>query len=456
MNTLQAGFARVNITPPMGIGIRGYFKVRIADGVLDELEINALAVGDGSRRAVLLSIDNCGFSTAAMDWFRAGIAERTGLPRDAIFLSCTHTHTGPFILLEGEEHHGKPADAAMIYEYSRWTRQRAIDAAAFALEDLKDARMGFGIGNAPNVAFIRRYIMKNGEIRTNPGVNNPEVDRPCGDVDERVNVLRFDRPGAETLLLVNFGNHPDVVGGNKISADWPGFLRKRVEKSLDNVRCVFFNGAQGDVNHVNVFPRGGDLNDMFLDFDDVSRGYGHARHIGNVLTGAVLQVYDKVAYRDVDRIRCLEKRISVPSNMPAPEDLPRARQINALHQAGRDEEIPFKAMMLTTVVAEAERMLRLEHGPDHFEMPLSGVAIGDIALLGVPGEPFTGVGRGLKTSKDWAAVLPCCLTNGGEGYFPMLDAYEEGGYEARSSRFKAGTAEKIVEEGLRLLREMKG
>jgi len=101
-------------------------------------------------------------------------------------------------------------------------------------------------------------------------------------------------------------------------------------------------------------------------------------------------------------------------------------------------------------------MLRLEHGPDHFEMPLSGVAIGDIALLGVPGEPFTGVGRGLKTSQDWAAVLPCCLTNGGEGYFPMLDAYEEGGYEARSSRFRAGTAEKIVEEGLRLLREMKG
>ena len=94
MNTLQAGFARVNITPTMGIGIRGYFKVRIADGVLDELEINALAVGDGRNRAVLLSLDNCGFSTATMNRFRAGIAEKTGLPTDAIFLSCTHTHTG--------------------------------------------------------------------------------------------------------------------------------------------------------------------------------------------------------------------------------------------------------------------------------------------------------------------------------------------------------------------------
>ncbi len=456
MNTLQAGFARVNITPTMGIGIRGYFKVRIADGVLDELEINALAVGDGRNRAVLLSLDNCGFSTATMNRFRAGIAEKTGLPTDAIFLSCTHTHTGPFILSEGEEHHGKPEDERMILEYSEWVRRRAIDAAAFALEDMKPARMGFAIGSAPRVAFVRRYLMKNGEIRTNPGVNNPEVDRPCGDADERVNVVRLDREGADSIVLVNFGNHPDVVGGNKISADWPGFLRRGVEKSLDGVKCVFFNGAQGDVNHVNVFPQPGDLNDMFMDFDDVSRGYGHARHIGNVLTGAVLQVFDKVAYRDVDEVRCLGRMISVPSNMPSPEDLPRAREIDALHRAGRDGEIPFKAMMLTTVVAEAERMLRLEHGPDHFDMPLSGVAIGDIALIGIPGEPFTGVGVGLKASPDWAAVLPCCLTNGGEGYFPMMDSYEEGGYEARSSRFKAGTAERIIEEGLALLRDMKG
>ena len=455
MNTLQAGFARVNVTPMTGIDIVGYFKVRVAEGVLDELEINALAVSDGERRAIMLSVDNLGFSAAAMDWFRAGIAERTGLPTEAVFIACTHTHTGPAILAENEAYPGRPEDHALILEYSRWARRRAIDAAAFALEDLKDARMGFAVGSAPNVAFIRRYIMKNGEIRTNPGVNNPEVDRACGDVDERVNVLRFDRPGAQTLVLVNFGNHPDVVGGSRISADWPGFLRRRLEKSLDNVRCVFFNGAQGDVNHVNVFPRGGDLNDMFMDFDDVSRGYGHARHIGNVVAGAVLQVYDKVEYRDVDCVRCLEKALSVPSNMPSPEDMPRARRVNDLHRAGRDDEIPFKAMMLTTVVAEAERMVLLEHGPDHFEMPLTALAIGDIALIGIPGEPFTGIGRGLKASTDWTAVLPCCLTNGSEGYFPMMDAYEEGGYEARSSRFRAGVAEKIVEQGLALLREMK-
>ena len=98
--------------------------------------------------------------------------------------------------------------------------------------------------------------MKDGSVRTNPGVDNPHILHPIGDVDERVNVLRFDRE-SDSLVLVNFGNHPDVVGGCKISADWPGFLRNTVEKALDNTKCIFFNGAQGDVNHVNVHPPGG-------------------------------------------------------------------------------------------------------------------------------------------------------------------------------------------------------
>ena len=33
----------------------------------------------------------------------------------------------------------------------------------------------------------------------------------------------------------------------------------------------------------------------------------------------------------------------------------------------------------------------------------------------------------------------------------MKDSYEEGGYEARSSNFKAGAAERIIEEGLAIL-----
>ena len=113
-------------------------------------------------------------------------------------------------------------------------------------------------------------------------------------------------------------------------------------------------------------------------------------------------------------------------------------------------------MELTTVVAEAERMLRLEHGPASFRMPLTAAAIGDVALIGLPGEPFTGIGRALKEAPGWALVLPCCITNGYEGYFPMKEAYDEGGYEARSSVYRAGVAERLIDEGVALLDVMRG
>jgi len=242
-----------------------------------------------------------------------------------------------------------------------------------------------------------------------------------------------------------------VVGGNLISADWPRFLRETVEKTLDGTKCVFFNGAQGDVNHVNVHPTGGYLNDMFMDFDDVSRGYGHSRYMGRVVAGGVLQAFDKVKYVDVETLKADRRTIRVPSNRATAEELVEAHKINDLHNAGRDEDIPFKGMMLTTVVAEAGRMVRLENGPDFFDMELSGVAVGPVAMVGVPGEPFNGVGLGLKAAEGWELICPCCLTNGSEAYFPMRECYEEGGYEARSSSMKAGCAELIIEEGTALL-----
>ena len=168
-----------------------------------------------------------------------------------------------------------------------------------------------------------------------------------------------------------------------------------------------------------------------------------------------MQVFDKVNYVSVNSLRALQRTIHVPSNMPRPEDIPQARRYEALHRAGRDGEIPFKGMMLTTVVAEAERMLRLEHGPDAFPMALTGVSIGSVALFAIPGEPFTGIGRALKQVEGWDLVLPCCIANGYEGYFPMRDAYDEGGYEARSSSFRAGVAELIIQEGIALLNDLR-
>ena len=446
-NNLKVGYARVNITPPMGVNIAGYYKVRIADGVLDELEACAVAVSSGDATALIMTVDHCGVTKDFLNEWRENIEKATGIPKEAVFIHSTHTHTGPVL----QKNIANPLNR----QYEDFIATRVVDVATFALADMKDAKMGIGTGEAKNVAFIRRYRMKDGTAKTNPGVNNPDIVAPIGITDESVHVVRFDREGAESVVLVNFANHPDVVGGNKISADWPGMTRRFVEKAIDNTKCIFLNGAQGDVNHVNVHPKAGDFNDMFNDFDGCSRGYGHARHIARVVTGAVMSVYDKVEYLEANEVKFTQKTIEIPSNKPTPEQLPLAHKYNDLHNAGRDDEIPYKAMMLTTIVAEAARMVRLENAPDTFPMLFSAVSIGDVALFGIPGEPFNRVGRGLKEAEGWKMVIPCCNTNAKEGYFPMIDSYDEGGYEARGSNFKAGVAERIIDEGKAILASMR-
>jgi len=446
MSNLQAGFARENINPPMGIPIRGYFIPRFADGILDDLEVVALALKLGDVTTLMICIDNAGIKQEINLEFRKSASKATGVPVENIILSATHTHTGPAL--------ENPENLEIISEYVALVDKKITAAAVNAIADLKDAKMGYGRGTAPNVAFCRRYLMKDGSIKTNPGVNNPDIVRPIREAYETVSVVRFDRENADTIVFVNFANHPDVIGGCKISADWPGILRTTVEKVLDNTKCIFFNGMQGDINHVNVFPKPGDFNGMFVDFDDVSRGYDHARYIARVVTGGVLQAFDKVNYVEVDKLASVQKVINVPSNRPDPKDIPEAHRINDLHLAGKDDELPYEGMMLTTIVAEAARMVRLENGPDAFDMTLSAIAIGPVAIVGVPGEPFTGIGVGLREAEGFDMIIPCCITNGYEGYFPMKDSYDEGGYEARSSRFKAGVAEYIIEEGKKIIESL--
>ena len=50
---IKAGFARVDITPPLGTPLSGYFYRRESDGVLDPIQLNALAFGNGESTAVV-------------------------------------------------------------------------------------------------------------------------------------------------------------------------------------------------------------------------------------------------------------------------------------------------------------------------------------------------------------------------------------------------------------------
>lgn len=446
---LKAGFARTEITPPLGVPIAGYFVPRRATGVLDPLEVSCVALSDGSATALLMSLDLLGIKNACPDLCRR-VAAATGLPEEAVLIHCTHTHTGPAVGAGDSEDGDAYPDGDETYQ--NFLAERLISAANGAIDDLAPATLSIARSEAPRISFPRRYRMKDGSIRTNPGVGNPDIAEPIGAPDETVQIVRIDREGATPIAILNFQTHPDVIGGTLISADWPGMARRTAEAAISGLNVVFVNGTQGDVNHVNVAPGPGEDNGLAPDFDDVPRGYAYSQHMGRVVAAALISSWGRCVPVAAGPLRFVRKDVSVPSNMPRPDQIPLAEKYDELHRAGRDCDIPFAGMELTTVVAEAARIMRLKDGPEAFGMPVSLIAIGEsVAICGFPGEPFTDIGLRVKAGSPFAMTLCACLAGGSYGYFPTGSAYAEGGYEARSSIFGPTVADDLVAAALSLL-----
>ena len=444
---LKAGFSRTDITPPLGVDVPGYFPKRTAKSVLDPLQVNCTAFADGRSTALVFQVDDLHASDQMIGRFTEAITGATGIPRELIYIHSSHTHVG-----------GNLFDMSLggvNATFRDLVTRRIADAAVLAVRDLKPARLSFARSAAKRISFGRRYRMRDGKVRTNPGVGNPDIVGPAGNPpDDEVQVLRIDREGAVPICIINFQTHPDVIGGETISADWPGLTRAVFEAAtFGGARCLVLNGTQGDVNHVNVMPLPGEGNGLHRDFDDVDRGYDHAKHMANVLAGAALSVWMKCVPLASGAIRSGTADVRVPAQRAKDaKELAWAREVYAKHEAGKDAELPWKGMELTTELARARRILRLEHGPDHFDLPLISIAIGDeLVFAGFPGEPFNEIGKAVKRKSPFKLTLVSCLTNASRGYFPFSDAYEGGGYESATSSFGPSVADDLIAGELGLL-----
>ena len=57
MNKFQVGYASVNINPPLGIAIAGYYVPRYASGFYDDLTASALSLAMGEKKFLIFSVD---------------------------------------------------------------------------------------------------------------------------------------------------------------------------------------------------------------------------------------------------------------------------------------------------------------------------------------------------------------------------------------------------------------
>jgi hypothetical protein len=166
--------------------------------------------------------------------------------------------------------------------------------------------------------------------------------------------------------------------------------------------------------------------------------------MGRVVGGEALKIAGKAIPVSSESISYGTVKISIPANADNSR-YDEAKVILENHLSGRDDLIPFEKMELTTIVAEARRIVKLKNGPDAFDFILSAIKVGGVVFASTPGELFTEIGQRIEKISPFENTFICCLTNGGQTYFPTSKAYEEGGYEARSSHLKVGGDEIIIE-----------
>jgi hypothetical protein len=436
--TLTAGAAEVVITPPVGTLLDGYGgRVGGSIGVHDDLHARAIVVDDGATQAAIVSCELIGVDRRLVAAARERASAATGIPAAHIMIAATHTHAGPAGLR-------RDLDEALTDVTAR-TIAGAIQAAHRAK---RPAVLKAGRGSVDSVSQNRRH--------------------PDGPYDDALRVLLFDAPDPRDgaiAAIVNFACHATVLFSTnmQISADYPGYAVRTVQRIVGDAPVLFLNGACGDVNPAWIEQR----------YDEAERvgsivGAEAARRLQELRPLGVQQKvwnirWDEMTDKAVTagdliaepRIRVVQRNVDVPLRALDPPDV-YDRRIAELQQplgpragdglAHEGERPPDSGTPTPAAIEDRRRTMeqltryRTERGVaerlgpgtagHHLHPEVQAIAFGDrCAILGLPGEFFAETGKALQDELKLPHLLVACYANHYAGYFVPADAFAAGGYE---------------------------
>ncbi len=419
-SSLKVGAARIVITPTLETELRGYYYARMPDGVHDDLAAKALVIDDGKDVVALVACDLGSMSRDVVADARRRITRRIGIPGERVMISATHSHTGP----------------VFSPDYQRTVGTLIADSVVTAYHRRAPARLKVAFGHEDSLPHNRRYLLKNGTVRTNPGFTNPDVVRATGGIDPKVPVVLVeDEQSRPVATWVNYALHLDTVGGTWISADFPHYLESLLAKVKGpEMLTIFTIGAAGDINHWDVSRPG------------PQRGFEEARRIGEVLGAAVIKAYTKMERVDGSRVLAATTAVDLPVSRHEAKEVAEAKKVLA-SPAAVGVDFTLDRVRATKIVSVSDKGFR----PVRTEV--QALAIGPVAFVSVPGELFVELGLAIQKRSPFPYTFVVEQANDGIGYIPTKDSFV-GAYEDTSSRLAPGGGEAIVEAAVRLLEQL--
>lgn len=441
---LKAGVAEIDITPPIGHRMAGYFDERLATGTHDPLMAKAIVLQQDKTKFAFAFCDLVGVSLHVSTNARARFSQLTGIPVSHIMISATHSHTGPSFDDVRRDYFHQQAVAKLgkdpqeeVY-YPDFLAEQLVKVMTEANNKLAPASVVVGIARQEGLSFNRRFHMKNGKVAFNPGQLNTNIVKPAGPIDPDVGLLFVRTLNDAHVLggLTIFACHCDTVGGTEFSADYPFFLQRALRGEFgDKFVSAFAAGTCGDINHINVAVK------------ESVKGLAVAERIGTALGKTVLAAHDHLPAITKPRFAVKSKTLTVPLQEATPEQ---AKAAWAKLEMLRTGEGSFMEKV------EAVKAVDLANRGKTLPMEVQVFRLDDdTAIVGLPGEIFVDLGLAIKKASPFKRTFVLSLCNDRPGYVPTKKAFDEGSYEVTNSRVKTGVGEMLVETAVELLKTLK-
>lgn len=429
---LQIGYAKQTISPDLAtmgaVGLGGYSdaETRKATGYLDYIYATCIAMTEGEETVLLYTVDMTAVNMDVANKCRGKISDATGIAEDHIFFGATHTHSAP---------------SSSVPTFLNFMVEATVTAAQKALEDRAPATVLSASATVDGMNFDRNYIRADGTYTgSNYGfTNQAPITEHSTKSDTELQLVKFDRADDKgDILLTNWQAHPcyaSTISYTDISSDYIGVLRDKVEKET-GMKVAHFQGASGNQN-----------TDSRID----SEVHGMSmKQYGEKLAQAVI---DGIAsLKPVEGSGIKTSRVQFDCEYDHSYD-------NQVSKAQEAYDLWKKSDLSTgnllareygfSSVYQCRAIIARASLPASAKLDLCAVKVGGMAFVTVPYEMFSDAGLAIKGGSPFDTTLIC---TGNNGYIPTAAAYDFHSYEADTSLFVKGSAEKLANQLVTMLK----
>jgi len=425
-----------------------------AGRVVGPLKTTVVLLDDGTTRLCLVTT-HFGDTTRinVSDLFRKTIARDLQLPVSHVLLLTSHNHSSVTFSSNRVplyESYSNDVPEAQLLPIGQKFLDELRDHAKRLPGMLQPVTVWWAEGREGRITYNRKGRRADGTTYFMREEDRAVVGEDFnGDVDTQAPVVVLkNKSGQVVVALAQFTGHPVTSYHPErpvVFGEWPQVACDLLAEHFDKQGTTpvgFLQGCAGDVNSKEMF-RGG-----------VER----ATEFGHMLGASYIDALAKLEPSRRDGLDFAMKTVNVPlAPLPAAQVLKdELREMDDfIRRANAGDEdtlfcvgLNFPRALTPTYRARLVELIRPwnqwalglhEQGdadsvPKHLEMEVAVIRIGDVGIVGMPCEPFQGIGRQIRRHSPLPISIPCAYMNASHGY--ITDGPNTGDREYMSAFYR--------------------